>query len=407
MRRPHLRALALAAVAGGLALWLVACGGGASDATPAPDGVDAVVSKLPEGGAPPGPAGGAKLDCGGHGCGVKQIALGIIAGCALLEDKTVACYGGGIVGTLGHAAGDRPEIDPVPKRVPNLKNVAKIFGGGYSMCALLEDKTIACWGPDQSKGPYGARPSDFFVVEGLANVVELAVAISHTCAIVQGGDVYCFGSNYFGELGDGSLDNANKPVKAATISGAKAIATGAELSCAVVANGSVSCWGLNDQGQLGQGDMDKLIHPMPVTVPGLDGPAKSIAASSVSGAVCALFESGKTKCWGEKLAGDTGTSGGSYLAVGGNHACALDGSGAVSCWGANNKGQLGNASNTPVTAPASAVGLTGAIGLSAGGNSSCAVFASGAFSCWGDDSRGQLGGGQIGAIAPSPLQKHF
>lgn len=335
----------------------------------------------------------ASLDCGGHGCGVKQIALGVIAACVLLEDTTVACYGGGIVGTLGRGA-ERPEVDPVPKRVPNLKNVAKVYGGGYSMCALLDDGTVTCWGPDQSANPYGARPGDRFVVDGLPDVVDLAVATSHTCALTSGGDVYCFGSNYFGELGDGSIDNSRKPVKA-KVSGVTAIATGGELSCAIARGGAVSCWGLNDQGQLGRGDADKLIHPDPSVVPGLGGPARRIAASSVTGAVCAALEGGATKCWGEKIAGAP-PPGATEISVGWSHACRRDDAGAIACWGASNKGQLG-AGNT----------LRGATSIVTGGHSSCAVLEEGKFACWGDDSRGQLGGGRAGATRPVPAVQHF
>lgn len=374
----------------GLALALVACGGGAGGTG--------------TGSASPG---GGSLDCGGHGCGVKQIALGTIAACALLEDGTVACYGGGIVGTLGRA--DRPMIDPVPTRVPNLENVAKIFGGGYSMCAVLIDETVTCWGPDQSENPYGARPGNLFVVEGLANVVELSVATSHTCALVEGGDVYCFGSNYFGELGDGTTNNAKKPVKARSVAGVKALATGAEVTCAVLANGSASCWGMNDMGQLGQGNTDKLVHGDPMPVLGLDGPVKSIAASSEAGVVCALLESGTTKCWGERLGDSAGAStpGATMLSVGWKHACVLDGAGAIACFGSNTRGQLGNASTAPSAGAVAASGVSGAIGFAVGGNSSCAVFADGSFSCWGDDTRGQLGGGQIAANRATPEKQHF
>ena len=215
--------------------------------------------------------------------------------------------------------------------------------------------------------------------------------------------MYCFGSNYFGELGDGTTSNTRRPVKVAGIGGARHIATGAELSCAVLANGGVSCWGLNDQGQLGQGDSDKLVHEAPVVVPGLDGPAKSVAASSISGAVCALLENGTTKCWGEKLEGAS-AAGGAAVAVGWNHACVLDLGGAVSCWGANTKGQLGTGSNAPLAKPTSASGINGAVSLAAGGNSSCAVFGDGSFACWGEDSRGQLGGGRAGGNQPRPTR---
>ncbi len=385
MRGDRVRILVSAAPIAAVAVALFACGVGGG----ATDGADAAPGPLAEGHG----ATSATLDCGGHGCGVKQIALGTIAACALLDDSTVACYGGGIVGTLGRA--ERPKTDPVPQRVPNLKDVAGIFGGGYSMCALLADQTVTCWGPDQSANPYGARPGDLFRVEGLTGVVELSVATSHTCARVESGGVYCFGSNYFGELGDGTTDNAKRPVKVGSIGSAKHIATGAELSCAVLANGSVSCWGLNDQGQLGQGESDPLTHPTPVTVSGLDGPAKSIAASSISGAVCALLESGATKCWGEKLAGVAATAG-VMVTVGWNHACVRDQPGAVSCWGASSKGQLGNGA------------VRGAINLATGGDSSCAVFGNGSFACWGEDSFGQLGGGKAGGpVRPVPEPMHF
>ncbi|MDB5220448.1 MAG: regulator of chromosome condensation [Myxococcaceae bacterium] len=405
---PPLRAL----ISGAFAVALAACGSSGStgtnpDGTPAGGGGgDPVTTGSADGGGGTTP-GGATLDCGGHGCGVKQLALGTIAACALLEDGTVACYGGGIVGTLGRS--DRPMIDPVPTRVPNLKNVANIYGGGYSMCAVLTDKTVTCWGPDQSLNPYGARPGDLFVVEGLAGVVDLSVATSHTCALVEGGDVYCFGSNYFGELGDGSTDNAKKAVKAASISGAKQVATGAEVTCAVLANGGVSCWGMNDMGQLGQGDTDKLVHSAPMAVAGLDGPVRSVDASSEAGVVCALLESGTTKCWGEKLGDSVGaaTPGASALSVGWKHACVMDDTGVVSCFGANTKGQLGNSSTAPQATAVVASGVRNATGFAVGGNSSCAVFADGSFSCWGDDTRGQLGGGQIGTTRPTPEKRHF
>jgi alpha-tubulin suppressor-like RCC1 family protein len=405
MRSHRLEAVAFALAA------LAGCGGGSSDDASPPGGGDPVlVGGAPRPGSPSGtvaPAGtSASLDCGGHGCGVKQIALGTIAACALLEDATVACYGGGIVGTLGRGA-ERPLIDPVPRRVPGLKDVAKVFGGGYTMCAVLVDGTVSCWGADQSANPYGARPGDLFAVEGLAKVKDLAVSTSHTCALVDAGDLYCFGSNYFGELGDGTTDNSKRALKVSGISGAKHVATGAEVTCAVVADGSVSCWGMNDHGQLGQGDEDKLVHSAPLAVGGLGGPAASVAASSESGAVCALLESGGSKCWGEKLAVATGAPSGAALAVGWNHACALDAAGAVSCWGANTKGQLGGGSNTTVTAPVAVSGLSGAQLLTTGGNSSCVILGEGSFACWGDDSRGQLGSGAVGPIEPAPQRRHF
>ncbi len=407
MRSRGLEALAFSVAA------LVGCGGGGgADDTSTPPDVGPQLGGGPATGGgtkvtPPAAASSATLDCGGHGCGVKQIALGTIAACALLEDATVACYGGGIVGTLGRGT-DRPAIDPVPRRVAGVDKVAKIFGGGYTMCAVHLDGTVSCWGADQSENPYGARPGGTpFTVDGLTKVTDLAVSTSHTCALVDCGELYCFGSNYFGELGDGTTNNSKHAIKVAGITGAKHVATGGEVSCAVTADGGVSCWGMNDHGQLGQGDEDMLVHGAPLAVAGLGGPAKSVAASSESGAVCALLEGGGSQCWGEKLVVATGASSGAAVAVGWNHACTLDAAGAVSCWGANTKGQLGGGSNAPAAAAVSVTGLSGAQLLTSGGNSSCVILGEGSFACWGDDSRGQLGSGQIGPIEPLPQKRHF
>ena len=125
--------------------------------------------------------------------------------------------------------------------------------------------------------------------------------------------------------------------------------------------------------------------------------------------VCALLESGTTKCWGEKLgdSSDAATPGATALSVGWKHACVMDDAGSVACFGSNTKGQLGSSSTAPSATAVAASGVHGATGFAVGGNSSCAVFGDGSFSCWGDDTRGQLGGGQIATIVPTPQKRHF
>jgi alpha-tubulin suppressor-like RCC1 family protein len=367
---------------------------------------------LPPGGG--GSSGGAPdatktggLDCGGHGCAVKSLTLGSAAACALLEDATVACYGGGIVGTLGR--GERPEVDPVPTRVPGLTGASAVFAGGYTVCAVHESSALSCWGPDQAENPYSTRVGNTVPtrVEGLSGVTQVAPALSHTCALVGSGEVFCWGSNYFGELGDGTLENRREPVKVTGVRGARAIATGMELSCALLESGAVLCWGMNDKGQLGRGDADALVHPEPAEVTALTGAASAIAASANAESVCALGEGGAVSCWGEPLGGEAVAGGATALSVGWKHACALVEGGAISCWGQNDRGQLGAGHTSASTSSVEVVGVSGAGALVAGGHSSCVVFDGGAFACWGDNKRGQLGDGTTDTTRPTPVTLRF
>jgi alpha-tubulin suppressor-like RCC1 family protein len=347
------------------------------------------------------------LDCGGHGCAVTALALGSAAACALLEDRTVACYGGGIVGTLGRE--ERPEVDPTPTRVPGLEGVSAIFAGAYTVCAVVLGSALWCWGPDQAENPYSTRVGNTVPtrVPGLSDVVQVAPALSHTCALTGAGDVFCWGSNYFGELGDGTLENRRAPVKVAGVSGARAIATGMELSCALLENGSVMCWGMNDKGQLGRGEADALVHPEPGEVTALSGAVAAIAASANAESVCALGEGGGVTCWGEPIEGAPVGSAATALAVGWKHACVLAGDGEVRCWGQSDRGQLGAGHTSPSSAPVEVVGVRGAVSLAAGGHSSCVVFDGGAFACWGDNKRGQLGDGTTDTTRATPVMLRF
>lgn len=362
----------------------------------------------PEGPPPDLPLGeaGAKFDCGGRGCDTKMIALGSSAGCALLEDGSVACYGGGIVGTLGR--GVQVEVDPAPQRVKDLRDATAVYAGGYNVCAVHADKGLSCWGADQSENPYSTRVGNLAPVrvEGLADVVDVAIAISHTCALVAAGDLYCWGSNYFGELGDGTHENRKTPVKVVGLSGAKKVTAGNESTCAIGGDGAVWCWGMNDKGQLGQGTQDQLVHESPLRVEGTEG-ALDVAAAANAQTVCALLEGGSVKCWGEDAEGTGGALGASALGVGWKHGCALVASGEVSCWGENARGQLGDGSTTPSKSPTKVSGVSGARSLAVGGHSACAVFGDGSFACWGDSKRGQLGDGTTDTTRAVPVRVHF
>ena len=184
---------------------------------------------------------------------------------------------------------------------------------------------------------------------------QLATGSSHTC-IVFFGIIRCWGSNFYGQLGNGTTDTSYTPVTVTGISTGIGIATGDVHSCAVLSSGSVQCWGYNDAGQLGIGTTVNR-SSTPVTVTGI---STAIAVSA-----------------------------------GQQYSCAVLSSGSVQCWGSNNYGQLGNGTAVNSSTPVTVTGISTAIAVSAGNGFTCALLSSGGVQCWGGGSYGQLGNGTM------------
>ena len=94
----------------------------------------------------------------------------------------------------------------------------------------------------------------------LSGVQAVALGQGHTCALLVNGTVKCWGYNFYGELGDGTTTERHTPVtvKAAAgstspLSGVIAVAVGDSHSCALLVGGTVKCWGANGAGGLGDG----------------------------------------------------------------------------------------------------------------------------------------------------------
>ena len=252
-------------------------------------------------------------------------------------------------------------------------------------CALLSSGTVECWGinwdgelgegtllgPETCNNlPCSTTP---VAVSGLSGVTGIAAGQRFACALLSGGTVDCWGSSFYGQLGNGTSTGSTTPVAVSGLSGATAISAMGDFACALLPGGTVECWGDNEWGQLGDGTS---------TGPQTCGPPSGSRSCSMTPVAV------------------SGLSGVTAIAAGGAHACALLSGGTVDCWGANFFGQLGSGtssgpetcngmacSTTPVAVP----GLSGVRAIAAGGSESCALLTGGTIECWGDNTFGELG----------------
>src|SRR5262249_15645128 len=131
----------------------------------------------------------------------------------------------------------------------------------------------------------------------------IATGEYHTCALTRDGDVKCWGNNQFGQLGDGTTEDSSVPVDVRGLSkGVYAIAMGHNYSCALTSAREVKCWGSNDYGQLGDGTTINRL--MAVDVSGLSSGVEAISAGFIH--TCALTSGGGVRCWGDGGAGNLG-----------------------------------------------------------------------------------------------------
>ena len=279
--------------------------------------------------------------------GVALMAAGESFTCALLQSDGIKCWGANSEGQLGNNSTVRSMF---PVDVTSLVDpgLIAITAGSNHACVLLENGKRKCWGKN-AKGQLGngQTSNSLIPVDVLDEVVSdgdedeeanldgdwelsendleeiaesekememeaekeaeeqisdleveprvLAAGDQHSCAITQTHRVKCWGSNDYGQLGDGTGASYSRwPVEPLDITDeVKSVATGNSHTCVLLAGGGVKCWGRNLYGQLGdETNEDKFI---PVDVKNLQSGVAGIAAGGNH--TCAVMENGVIKCW--------------------------------------------------------------------------------------------------------------
>ena len=394
-----------------------------------------------------------------------RIAAGNFHTCALLSNGTVRCWGNGARGQLGYAnatvIGDDPNETPDTVGPVDLgagRTAVAITAGGAHTCAVLDNGDVRCWG-DNGVGQLGygntIRVGDTETPGSVGPVnlgpgrtaIAIGAGTDHTCAVLDNGDVRCWGLGGAGRLGYGNETTIGNdpgetpdtvgPVDLGAGRTAVAITAGVAHTCAVLDNGDVRCWGGGGSGRLGYGSIEAIGD---TETPGSVGPvdlgAGRTAVAIAAGAehTCAVLDNGDTRCWGEAEVGQLGYGstedigdeanetpgdigpvnlGANRTAVaitaGEDHTCGVLDTGAVRCWGAGVFGELGYGpapivvGDQPNETPANfgpvnlGAGRT-ALAITAGPVHTCAVLDNGTVRCWGEGDLGRLGYGSTDDI---------
>lgn len=296
-------------------------------------------------------------------------SVGVSHSCGTKQDGSVWCWGDNVSGQLATALVDSsPEPRPIELPANDITRVTSGAGAQHS-CALSEQGSLWCWG-NNFFGQVGNDSTDDPAAPALIGEADVwhsvAVGSLHTCAIKKDGTLWCWGANFLGQLGDGSFTDRLLPTPVAPDKTWSVVAASLANTCAIESGGALWCWGFNDSGQVGDGTFD--MHGEPAAVLG-DALWRDVASGSAF--TCALKDDLSLWCWGMNGAGQLadGTNesrseptativAGPWAKIfaGEANGCAQRASGELYCWGSTDFGLLGATSPTGAASPA-AIGV--------------------------------------------------
>lgn len=193
---------------------------------------------------------------------------------------------------------------------------------------------------------------------------HVSAGFDHTCGVTSTNDLWCWGNNYYGQLGVGDQNHRSAPVRVDPRGKWIAVSSGQNHTCGIQKDYSLYCWGDNRNGILGTGTTAP-VHIKPTLV---------------------------GRLWWAVSAGS-------------NHTCGLRTSGEAYCWGSGHRGQIGSGENIGYATSPQRVAFNGNwAAISAGLYGTCGLDTKGTRYCWGNDMMGGLGLGTQLSITNTPTK---
>lgn len=230
----------------------------------------------------------------------SSVAAGELTTCAVNTDTTLWCWGNWSAST--------------PQQVGSATGWSQVSSFSTHTCAVKTNGTLYCWGSN-SAGQLGqgntTDSTDPVQVGTRTDWRSVAVGYRHTCAVTTSDQLWCWGLNGSGQLGDGTTTSRTSPVRIGSAQAWKSVSAGGYddysatppgHTCAITTGYQLYCWGADDGGQLGNGSAGAATTPTQV------GSARyrDVAAGGRFG--CAVDTANAVWCWGSDDAGQLGTS---------------------------------------------------------------------------------------------------
>ncbi len=235
---------------------------------------------------------------------IIAISAGYFHSLALKSDGTMFSWGNNSRGQLGDSVVKADK--PTPVAVSGASDIVAIGAGSEHSLALKADGTVLAWGSDVegqlgNNTQFADQPLPVAVMTS-SNIVGISAGTSHSLAFTSSGNVLAWGSDFGGQLGD-NIPKVNKPtpVAVSSVSNIVAVAGGFFHSLALKADGTVLAWGSNTYGELGNGN--QLYQGLPVAVENSSGIVTIAAGLHLS---LALRSDGTVQSWGHNNSGQLG-----------------------------------------------------------------------------------------------------
>ncbi len=345
------------------------------------------------------------------GLNAAKVAAGRTHNLALSGDGTISAWGGNTYGQLGV---EGVTSSATPLAINGLKATAVAACDTHSL-ALTAAGEVYAWGNNQY-GQLGdastTQRNTPIRLTSLTNIAAIGCGDSHSVALGQDGSVWTWGVNWYAQLGNGVLSSAGStvPLRVAGLPSSRSIAVGGQYTLVLTTDGEVYGWGRNDSGQLGDGSTTTRATP----VKGLSGATRIIAGYAHA---FAQTGDGYWYGWGKNASGQLGTgdtndrsapvvlsypafatlaaSGGegsaAHVSWNWGHTLGVTASGEVWAWGSNTSGQMAVADSDNRLLPRLLSGVSGIGQVAAGKNHVLALASNGEVWSWGDSSDGRLG----------------
>ena len=325
---------------------------------------------------------------------VKKFNSYDAASAALTTNGDLYCWGYNWYGTVGNGS----TVDQyTPVKV--LEDVKDFYSCSYLSSAITINDDLYCWGSDwHGQVGTGTTGTSYTPVKVLENVKKFGSYSFTSSAVTTNGDLYCWGDNGNGEVGNGATADQHTPVKVLeNVKDFYFYGGFSVTSSAVTTNGDLYCWGCNSGGAVGNGATADQYTPVKI----LENVKDFYGDGSTSSAVTT---NGDLYCWGDNYSGEVGngTIEDQLAPVkvlenvkefygNGFTSSAVTTNGDLYCWGDNYDGEVGNGSTAEQHTPVKV--LENVKDFYGDGSTSSAVTTNGDLYCWGDNYYGEVGNG--------------